>query len=347
LDPLLLFGENIFSLLLFLFGLAAPLVVLLTIIGLTGLREVTRYEKNDTIYYRLSPITKIGLVVTITAVAAVTTWWVGLFLSLGTLATYLSLKEGKRKFALGSFICFSSTIGLLWSEAPIVPYTFLEYAVYGVCVTNLSNITNLTPVWTWPQPVYGHFLFYIGYQPVLTQEAFYYGLQIAVRVLAPTVASLILIMTSTPSDVLRALRKIKMPVQIIFALVVAMRTVPRIFDALNTAVRVQFMRGYGVNASRPAKLFYMAGAALTGIVPAMAFLFRGARNTAISADTRAFRAFKDRTYLKPVTFSRADYLMWGIIALMVVFAVVANFEGFGRSIYYAALGSSCQAPVTG
>ena len=303
---------------------------------------MTRYEKNDSLYYRLSPITKIALTITITAVAAVTIWWVGLFLALGSLATYLSLKEGKRKFALGSFICLSSTVGLVWAQAPIIPYSTQEYAIYGICLTSVQNISNLTPVWTWPQPSY-HFLVLVGFQPVLTTEAVYYSLQIAARVLAPTVASLVLIMTSTPSDVLRALRKVKMPVQVIFALVVAMRTVPRIFDALNTAVRVQFMRGFGVNASRPLRLFYMAAAGLTGIVPAMTFLFRGARNTAISADTRAFRAYKDRTYLKPVVFSRADYMMWVVIVMLIVFGVVANYEGFGRSFYYAALGSSCGA----
>jgi len=340
LDPLLLLGENVFSILLFLFGLAFPIIILLGLIGLTGLREVTRYEKNDSFYYRLNPITKIALVITITGVAAVTIWWVGLLLALGSLATYLSLKEGKRKFALGSFICFSSTIGLLWTQAPITPYPFLQFAIYHVCSTSLTNITNLTPVWTWPQPAYS-FLALLGYQPVLTSESLYYGLQIAVRAVAPTVCSLVLIMTSTPADVLRALRKVKMPVQIIFALVVAMRTVPRIFDALNIAVRVQFMRGYGSNARGPARLIYMAGAAFTGIIPAMAFLFRGARNTAISADTRAFRAFKDRTYLKPVTISRADYAVWAIIVVLIAFALFANYEGFGRSIYYAALGSSC------
>ena len=303
---------------------------------------MTRYEKHDSIYYRLNPITKIALVIAITVVAAVTIWWVGLLLALGSLATYITLKEGRRKLALGSFIAFSATLGLVWTQAPITPYPYLEFAFYGICVNGVANITNLTPVWTWPQPSY-HFFVLIGYQPVLTSQALFYGLQIAVRFLAPTVASLTLIMTSTPSGVLRAMRKVKMPIQIIFALVVAMRTVPRIFDALDTAVKVQFMRGYGANASRPMKLFYWVGAAFTSIVPAMTFLFRGARNTAISADTRAFRAFKDRTYLKPVTFSRADYYVWGIIALLIVFAILANFEGIGRAIYYAALGSSCGA----
>jgi energy-coupling factor transport system permease protein len=343
----ILVGENVFSIFLFLFGLAFPLIILFGLIGLTGLREVTRYEKHDSFYYRLNPITKIALVISITGVAAVTIWWIGLILALGALVTYLSLKEGMRKFALGSFICFSSTIGLLWTSAPIIPYPYLEYAIYGICSSSITNITNLTPVWTWPQPM-DSFLTLLGYQPVLTTEALFYGLQIAVRVVAPTITSLVLIMTSTPSDVLRALRRVKVPVQVIFALVVGMKTVPRIFDALNVAVKVQFMRGYGSRAARPFKIIYMAGAALSGIIPAMTFLFRGARNTAISADTRAFRAYKDRTYLKPVTFSRADRIMWVVIALLIVFAVVANLEGFGRAIYYAALGSSCGAqPGTG
>lgn len=343
-DIFTLAGENIFSIFLFLFGLALPLVVLLAVIGLTGLREVTRYEKHDSFYYRLSPLTKIAFVATITFVGAVTIWWVGMVLAMGTLVSYLSLKEGGRKFALGGYIVFSSTMGLVWTQAAVVPYPYLEYAIYNICLTSLNNITNLTPVWAWPAPVSGFFTL-IGYQPVLTVEALYYGFQITMRVVAPTVAALILIMTSTPSDILKSLRKVKMPVQIIFALVVGMRTVPRIFDALNLAVRVQFMRGYGSNAPRPLRVFYMAGAALTGIIPAMAFLFRGARNTAISADTRAFMAYKDRTYLKPVVFSRADKIMWALIAGLIIFAVVANFEGFGRAIYYAALGSACKAPA--
>jgi energy-coupling factor transport system permease protein len=345
-DPILLLGENIFSVLLFLFGLAFPLIILLGVIGLTGLREVTRYEKYDTFYYRMSPITKIAFVATITGVAAVTVWWVGLLLALGTLATFLSLREGRRKFALGAFMCFSATVGLMWSQATIIPYTFLEVALNNICLKSVSDITNLTPIWTWPPPSSAFFAL-IGYQPVLTLESLYYGLQIAVRAVAPTVGALALIMTSTPSDMLRSLRKVHVPVQIIFALVVAMRTVPRIFDALNTAVRVQFMRGLGSRAPGPMYIFYMAVAALTGIIPAMAFLFRGARNTAISADTRAFMAYKDRTYLKPVMFTSADHLMWVLIVLMIAFAAVANLEGFGRAIYYAALGSSCGAPVAG
>ena len=78
----------------------------------------------------------------------------------------------------------------------------------------------------------------------------------------------------------------------------------------------------------------------------MTFLFRGARNTAISADTRAFRAFKRRTFLKPFTFSKGDYAFFVLIAGLVALAVFANLYGFGRAIPYSAVGSSCGAVST-
>jgi energy-coupling factor transport system permease protein len=79
----------------------------------------------------------------------------------------------------------------------------------------------------------------------------------------------------------------------------------------------------------------------------MTFLFRGARNTAISADTRAFRAYKGRTFLKPFTFNMGDYVFYGIIVGLVLLAIFANLYGWGRAIPYSAVGSSCGATATG
>jgi len=158
--------------------------------------------------------------------------------------------------------------------------------------------------------------------------------------------ALILINTSTPSAILRSLSKLKIPVVLLFALVVGMRTVPRIFDTLDTAVKVQYMRGYGSHENKVTHVFYLLGGVFTSIVPAMTFLFRGAKNTAISADTRAFRAYKTRTFLKPFTLGRADYVLLGITVALIVLAVVSNVYGFGRSIPYVAVGSGCGATST-
>jgi energy-coupling factor transport system permease protein len=327
---------NFVSWFLFLFNVALPLYLLLGAIGLTGFREISSYQKHTTFYYRLNPISKVALAIVITFVVAFTVWWIDLAILLGSLLTYITLKNGGRKILVGGALAFSSTVGLMWWWATNTPYTLLDYALFHECVTKVTDISNLGPIWAWPS-----YFTIIGYQPVLTLGGIFYGMQVATRASAVFIVALILIMTSTPSQILRALRKVKVPILIIFSLVVAMRTVPRIFDSLDTAVKVQFMRGYGSNAPSFLKVFYLAGAALSGIVPAMTFLFRGARNTAISADTRAFRAFKDRTYIRPVVFSRGDYIMFGIIAALIIMTVVANMYGFGRGIPYAAVGSTC------
>jgi energy-coupling factor transport system permease protein len=332
-------GINVASLALFLFGVVAPLYLVLGAIGLTGFREISRYERHNSFYYRLNPLTKILLAVVVTFVAAVTVWWIDLSILVVILASYATLRNPKRKLLIGIAFAFSTMIALAWWWAVNTPYTLLELAFYHQCVTSLptSEISKLfTPLWYWPS-----YYQILGYQPVLTLQGILYGLQISTRTVAVFIAALLVIMTSTPSGILRSFGKIRVPVLLIFSLVVAMRTVPRIFDALDTAVKVQFMRGYGGGARRPFGVFYLAGAALRGVIPAMAFLFRGARNTAISADTRAFRAFKTRTYIREATFSRADFGVWAVLVGLIVLAVVSNYMGFGRGIPYSAVGASC------
>jgi energy-coupling factor transport system permease protein len=339
--------SNVGSLFLFLFGIVAPIYLIFGAIGLTGFRDISRYEEAHTFYYRLNPLTKIIFTITVTFVAATTGWYIDIALVLIVLATYLTLRRGVRKLLLGGALAFSSVVGLAWFYAVNTPYTLLIFAFYHQCITtppvplSAPFLTYFTPLWTWPS-----YYQYLGYQPVLTLQGLQYGLQVSTRAGAVLLTALILIMTSTPSAILRSLGKLKLPVVLLFALVVGMRTVPRIFDSLDTAVKVQFMRGYGANANKGTRVFYLVGGVLTSIVPAMTFLFRGAKNTAISADTRAFRAYKERTFLKPFSLSRADYVFLGIVATLIVIAVVANFTGLGRSIPYAAVGSGCGAVST-
>lgn len=328
-----------------------PLYLFFGYIGLTGFRTLTQYEKYHTFYYRLNPLTKMVLVITVAFVVAVTAWSIDLLIALIILATYLTLKKGLRRLGLGSALAFVSVIGLAWYYASYTPYGLLMYAFYHICVATPAATPEppssawsalFTPVWQWAP-----YFSYMGYQPVLTTQGIVYGLQVSTRAAAVLIAAMVLVMTSTPSAILRTLGKLKLPVVLVFALVVGMRTVPRIFDTLDTAVKVQYMRGYGSKANKITWIFYLFGGVLTSIVPAMTFLFRGARNTAISADTRAFRANKSRTFLEPFAFSRGDYVVFAVIAGLVALAVLSNLYGFGRAIPYSAVGSSCGATATG
>ncbi|MDG6954138.1 MAG: energy-coupling factor transporter transmembrane protein EcfT [Nitrososphaerota archaeon] len=338
---------NAGSWVLFLFGLAFPIYLIFGYMGLTGFKDLTRYEEAKTFYYRLNPLTKIAFTIVLTFVVAVTAWSADLALGLIILVSYLSLRRGFRKLLLGSALAFASVVGLAWTFSTATPYTLIIYAFTRQCLTvapptmSPAWLHYFTPLWTWAS-----YFQYWGFQPVFTLQGLLYGLQVSTRTGAVLLAALILVMTSTPSAILRSLGKLKLPIVLIFALVVGLRTVPRIFDSLDTAVKVQFMRGYGSRANKATRVFYLFGGVLSSIVPAMTFLFRGAQNTAISADTRAFRAYKDRTFLTPFTFSREDYILFAVVAALVVFAVVSNIYGFGRAIPYSAVGSSCGATST-
>ena len=318
---------NVFSWIILLFGISFPVFLILGMIGLTGFREVSRFELHNTFYYRLNPITKLALGLVVMVIATITIWWVGLIMSAVLLASYLTLKNGVRKLFVGLYLTTATILGVTWTFAPYTPFCILRYA---------EGTKTFTPIWTWPA-----YFSVMGVQNPLTLQALLYGFQISMRFSSIFLAALLLIMTSTPSEILRALQKFKIPILLIFSLVVAMRTVPRIFDSLDTAVKVQFMRGLGSATNPVLGVFYMIIGAFQAIVPAMIFLFRGAKNTAISADTRAFRAYPKRTFLRPMVFNRVDAYMFAGMLLVFALSVVGAYVGFGRGIPYQATFGSC------
>lgn len=311
---------NLISWLIFFFGAAFPILIVLRVIGLTGFMKVTRFENYHTFYYNMNPSVKIMLGIVVTVVAALTIWWIGAILTVVVLFTYLTLKNGKSKFITGFFLTMITVIGTTWAFAPYTPYVILQEAFHN---------TTITGIWTWPS-----YFTVMGYQKELSIQGLIYGFQISMRFTAISLISLVLVMTSTPSQVLRAINKIGMPVSITFSLVVAMRTIPRIFEYIDTSVKIQYMRGLGSNAPKTIRPFYMLVGAINAIVPVIVFLVRGAKDTAISADTRAFRAYRTRTHMQPVSIGRADKtaIMMSVLAMFVTAMVV--IMGFGRAIPY-------------
>ena len=95
---------------------------------------------------------------------------------------------------------------------------------------------------------------------------------------------------------------------------------PTLLEAINSTVKVQFMRGYGTRGSRALGPVYTIAAVLLALLPALIYLLRGARNTAISTGTRAFGAHRTRTYMTNPPFGRADMV---VIALAFGFLAAA------------------------
>ncbi|MBX8632516.1 MAG: energy-coupling factor transporter transmembrane protein EcfT [Thermoplasmata archaeon] len=311
---------NVISWLLISFGVGLPLFFILKAIGLSGFKEVTRFEKHDSFYYRLNPVTKIAMSVIVMIVSAAAIWWVGAIITVAIALSYLTLRDGKRKLLLAVYLTVTTVVGVAWGYAPFTPPVVLAIALHT---------HRFTTLWTWPS-----YFSYMGYVPDLTLQSIIYGLQISMRFTAISLASLLLVMTSTPSEILRSLNRLGIPVAFTFSIVVAMKTIPRIFEAIDAAIKIQFMRGLGSRSFKAFRPIYYLVAAIASIVPVLVFILRGARDTAISADTRAFRAYDRMTYMKPVSFGRADYYAFAVMLLIVVTAGIAIASGFGRALPY-------------
>jgi energy-coupling factor transport system permease protein len=279
--------------LLFFLGAVVPIYILFGLVGLSGLRTITRFELHDSFYYRLNPATKLAALFMVALSSSYAGIYLGFLATVVILASYATLAGGREKLKLGTLF----TIAVVWGT------------VWGSVSDRLSFIIQMES------------------QGIAIDTSFFFG--DLTRLIASVVAvscvfllALILVMTSTPSSVMRALRKIGMPNAITFSLIVGMRTVPVLLEAINSIAKVQLMRGFGTRGSRSLGPLYTLAAILYALIPALIYLLRGARNTAISTGTRAFGAYKNRTYVTRPPFGPSDVM---VLALAATFLVVAIF----------------------
>ena len=278
---------------LFFVGAAVPVYIVFGIIGLAGLREITRYESHGSLYYRLNPATKLAALFMVAVSSSFAGLYLGLLATAVILASYATLLHGAEKLKLGTLFTMAVVWGTVWGSVSDRVFFALNAEASGAAVNTAFLYRDLTRVVATEVAVSGVFLL-----------------------------ALILVMTSTPSSVMRALRKVGIPNPITFSVVVGMRTVPLLLEAINGIVNVQLMRGFGTRGSRSLGPLYVVAAAVFALIPALIYLLRGARNTAISTGTRAFGAYKSRTYMTKPPFGAADVT---VLALAAAFLLTAFF----------------------
>jgi energy-coupling factor transport system permease protein len=286
--PLIVLAEWV----LFFGGAAVPVYIVFGLIGLSGLREITRYERHGSVYYRLNPATKLAALFMVAVSTSFAGIYLGLLATTVILASYATLYHGSEKLKLGTLFTIAVVWGTVWGSV-----SDLVFFLVGAESTG-------TPV----DP-----FFYRDLTRVIAGD---------VAVSGVFLLALILVMTSTPSSVMRALRKIGIPNPITFSIVVGMKTVPTLLDAINSTTKVQLMRGFGTRGGRWLGPLYVLVAAVFALIPSLIYLLRGARNTAISTGTRAFGAYKNRTYVTNPPFGAADVV---VLVLAAAFLIVAFF----------------------
>ncbi|MDF9409028.1 MAG: Energy-coupling factor transporter transmembrane protein EcfT [Pelotomaculum sp. PtaB.Bin013] len=118
--------------------------------------------------------------------------------------------------------------------------------------------------------------------------------------------SAMIIMTSSPKDYILALVQFKIPYEIAFMVMVAFRFLPVLKEELNDTLVAMQLRGVELKriAWRKKIKFYTHF-----LTPLLSSVMIKAYQLSITMESRAFRVYRRRTYLRLLKYSVSDYLV--------------------------------------
>ena len=167
------------------------------------------------------------------------------------------------------------------------------------------------------------------------KEGFLYGLIQGLRFSAMTAAGLLLCWTTAPQKMLLGLVRLKIPYGIAFMAVTAIRFLPILLAEIFIVIEAQRLKGFN-----PLKLKSLFKGVMNTLSPVLANSVRRAGVLAASVESRAFRAYPDRTYLRELRYNAVDF---GITAIsLIVSAGVAAIKSLyglyaGEILYISGL----------
>lgn len=158
-------------------------------------------------------------------------------------------------------------------------------------------------------------------------ESFNIGAVQLLRMGIPMITSLLVFATTDPTAFARALQKMRVPKEIGFMIVTALRFFPLVLEEYTNVAQAQRVRG--VSSKGPLnRLRFMSRMSL----PLLIILLRKSRDMGIAVEGRAFGARQWKGSLRELSFGRNDYLFLVVVALGVVVALYVRFVlGLGWS----------------
>src|SRR5215472_750357 len=184
-----LLGQTIIGYIL-IFGVPALLPFLFVkLIGFKGLRHLFSYEPKQSIIHKLDPRIKVIYPVLMGILTVFLNWDFVYILVAFTLIPWILLRPSPDRTRVVVTMAGIPVIGAIWSQG--------LFHTEGTSTTHLLYVFPPTLSW-------------IG-TPGLSSTGLLYGLQQAGRTLAAVLAALILLFTTTPSEVVRAFYKFRLP----------------------------------------------------------------------------------------------------------------------------------------
>jgi energy-coupling factor transport system permease protein len=282
------------------------------LVGLGGLRSVFAYEAADGPIHRIDPRIKL-LYPFIFSSMSVLLSWQAVFVLVGiSIIPWMILRPSRARVRTLLTLALSPTVGVIWSQALFHPAVSASGA----------------PIVNWPFPPT---ISWIGTSGI-SLPGLVYGAEQSGRLLVSVSASLLLVVTTSPSDMVWAFRKFRLPAKAGFAVSVALRFLPDFFTRMSVLLRAVEVRGLDLSRPRwwtpwkvPAFLGRVLIAVPTVTVPLLIGALRSASTMAMVADARAFGVVPTPTTFKEHTTTRADMVagigLGAVVALTVALVV--------------------------
>lgn len=151
----------------------------------------------------------------------------------------------------------------------------------------------------------GPVLLYMNQVPLVTAGGLTLGASVVLRIIVITAAAM-LFATFSPRDFILGLAQWKAPYELAFMVFIALRFLPVFRDELINVITAVQLRGVDLKKvpwkqkfSLYRRLFF----------PVIYGVMLKARHLAVSMESRGFRAYPTRTYLRRLKFHYADYLV--------------------------------------
>lgn len=135
-------------------------------------------------------------------------------------------------------------------------------------------------------------------------------------------SSAMMIMTSSSKDYVLALVQLKIPYEIAFMVLVALRFLPVFVEEFKDTLVAMQLRGVDLQkiAWRNKLKFYTHFFA-----PLISSVMRKAHQMAITMEARAFRVYRRRTYLCLLHYRVADYVVMGFFIIAMISVLAQDF----------------------
>lgn len=157
-------------------------------------------------------------------------------------------------------------------------------------------------------------------------EGIIYGAIQTLRILTTFNLSLLIISSTHPSKFLLSLNKMGVPFTLSFMVSTSIRFAPILMEEGGTIINAMKTRGKkigGFHTFSTLKLLFF---------PLLVNSLRKAQQIAIAADCRAFRAKKERSFLKDLKITKKDYVLFIYSLVFLIIGIYLSFIGYGASV---------------